>query len=117
MRFGIRGYISVLGGVWLTAAGAWAQAMPPAAGQPPKMGTPRVHHNVCDLAHSMAGKIAGKGIIDPARAQQTCQTLAPTLGATEQAEFVRCCVERLSQGSAPPAPQQPKAAPDGSQGT
>jgi hypothetical protein len=75
--------------------------------------SPRVHNTPCALAESMASKLVMKGIIEPARAKETCQMLAPTMTPEQQAEFMRCCMERLTKGN----PSAPKALPDGRQGT
>jgi hypothetical protein len=115
VRVGCRGFVGGLGGVLLAACIAWAQEQPPAPGQPPKLGTPRVHHTPCELAQAMAERLATKGVIDQSRAQEACQMLAPTMSAADQADFVRCCVQRLTQGAA--TPPRPQTAPDGRQGT
>ena len=108
-------FMGVLGGMLLVAGAAVAQKQAPEQGQPPKMSTPAIHHSACELAQSMAGKLADNGIVDQARARQTCQMLVPTMKESDQADFLRCCVERLTKG-APPA-QRPKAQPDGREGT
>lgn len=67
----------------------------------------------------MASKLADKGLIEPARAQQTCQMLMPTMKDEDAKEFIRCCMQRLTKatGTVPGARPPAKAAPDGRQGT
>jgi hypothetical protein len=92
---------------------ALAQKTPPRPSPP----TPRVHHSACELAESMASRLADKAVIEPARAQQTCQMLMPTMKPADAADFMRCCVNRLTKGAAAPPKPSGKTAPDPRQGT
>ena len=76
--------------------------------------TPQIHNSACALAESMAGKL-GNTKVTPEAAQRSCQALAPTMNATDHAEFMRCCIGRLVTG-APSKPAAPKHLPaDGAQ--
>ena len=84
----------------LSATAAMAEKTPG-----PKQ-TPQIHNSACALADSMAGKL-GSTKVTPETAQRSCQALAPTMNATDHAEFMRCCISRLVTG-APPKPAAPK---------
>jgi hypothetical protein len=68
--------------------------------------TPQVHSSPCALAEAMAGKL-GTARLTQEGAQRNCQALAPTMNATDHAEFMRCCIQRLV--ASPPAGRPPKA--------
>ena len=87
--------LSVVGIVGFVTAAASAQPVPPPAG------TPAVHRSACGLGASMAGKLAGQPM-SAERAAQTCQSLLPTMGDADAAEFKRCCTARLQAGAATP---------------
>ena len=88
--------LSVVGIVGFAAAAAWAQPVPPPAG------TPAVHRSACGLGTSMARKLAAKPMTAE-RASQTCQSLMPTMGDADAAEFKRCCATTLQAGANVPA--------------
>jgi hypothetical protein len=86
----------VLGIVSCVSLAGWAQPVPPPAA------TPATHRSACALGASMAGKLARQPM-SAERASQTCQSLMPTMGAADAAEFKRCCAARLQAGAGAPA--------------
>ena len=67
---------------------------------------PKVHNSACSLAESMASKMRMLGANTGQSAEQDCRKLAPTMGDADLAEFMRCCVARMTAGPAT-APAKP----------
>jgi len=85
----------------LLAAPVFAEEAPAVRTYPPK-----VHNSACSLAESMANKMRMLGVNTGQSAEQDCRKLAPTMGDADLAEFIRCCVARLTAGPAT-APAKP----------
>ncbi len=100
---------------WAIGIAALALGGGVALAQTPPPATPQVHHSACALAESMAGSLRKTGKPwEVAQAQEACKTLVPTMDKANAAEFLRCCMQRLTG-----APAAPVRTPSGerSQGT
>ncbi len=101
---------------WAIGLAALALGCGVALAQTPPPATPQVHHSACALAESMAGSLrkAGKPPWQVGHAQEACKTLLPTMDKANAAEFLRCCMQRLTG-----VPAEPARTPSGerSQGT
>jgi hypothetical protein len=97
----------------LLLAAALGSRAPSARAQVIKESTPQIHTNVCSLAESIATSMLGKSVWSKEQAEKTCTVLRPSqMNEKDGAEFLRCCVQKLTSPSAtPPAGKaaKPKA--------
>ena len=75
---------------------------------------PTVYHSACSLGESMASKFGSNRVASNV-AQQTCRQLQPTMDPANAAEYMRCCVTRLTGGPGPGS--TPPAGSSGGPGT